>query len=95
MQQPNPPNDNTPESTQFGLMRKQSFERTRAIWAYVSQHSPTRIRAIARATGLARTVVVYHLTKLRQLGYVTWTPKRARTIRAKVKLLPLPQRSHV
>lgn len=68
-------------------MTEQGKEKRELILEFIRTYqgkynrSPSFLE-IARATGISsKSVVVYHLEKMRDDGIVTWEPKLARTIK--------------
>lgn len=46
------------------------------------------LKEIAEGLGLKSCTVLYHLKKLKQLGYVDWEPRKQRSIKIKINNVP-------
>lgn len=71
--------------------RRQVITRLRDIWQYVSEHPRCSVRELSAKCGYSSRggngALFPQLEKLRDAGYITWEPKRARTLRALIPLL--------
>lgn len=71
------------------MTRRYGHNAVRVLLAVMEQPGAS-IREIADRLGLAGSTVQYHLQALRQARCVDWVPRQDGTLRALVRMEPLP-----